>query len=163
MLLDELVEYGRQKSIGRLVGVRARSARPSPGLGDVEPEGGVGGEPLGVHSIEDRDAGIDVVVELDVVLAFVGSQEPSDVLDDAAFEREGEGEEQRVELGPVEAFAEVGAGCDEHDAAVGSRVDEGVADGGACLLAESAAKHVARRRRGWRARRRSRRCGRCVG
>jgi hypothetical protein len=52
----------------------------------------MGGQPLGVHPVEDRDPIIDVVVELDVVLAFVGSQEPPDVSNKAAVEREWEGE-----------------------------------------------------------------------
>jgi hypothetical protein len=66
--------------------------RPSSlaGLGDVEAGGGVGGEALGVHAVEDGDAAVDVVVQLDAVLAFVGAQQPADVLDDASFEREEE-------------------------------------------------------------------------
>jgi len=60
-----------------------------------------------VHAIEDGDAGVDVVVELDVVLALVGSQESTDVLDDASLEGEGEGEIEGVELGPIEPLAEV--------------------------------------------------------
>jgi hypothetical protein len=60
-----------------------------------------------VHAVEDGDATVDVVVELDVVLAGMGTQEPADVLDDAAFESEWEREEQGVQLGPVEPLAEV--------------------------------------------------------
>jgi hypothetical protein len=55
---------------------------------DVEAEGGVGGEALGVHSVQDGDSGVDVVVELDVVLALVGPQESSDVLDDSSLDGE---------------------------------------------------------------------------
>lgn len=79
----------------------------------------LGRESLGVHAFEYGDPAVDVVVELDVELALVGAKEPPDVLDHSALEREGEGEEQRVELGPVEAFAEVRAGCHEHDAFIG--------------------------------------------
>lgn len=43
-----------------------------------------------MHAVEDRDADVDVVVELDVVLALVGAQQSSDVLDDASLERERE-------------------------------------------------------------------------
>ena len=74
-----------------------------------------------MHPVEDGDAGVDVVVELDVVLALVGAEESSDVLDDSSLERQREREEQGVELGPVEALAEVGAGGDEDDAGVGRR------------------------------------------
>jgi hypothetical protein len=72
-----------------------------------------------VHAVEDRDAAIDVVVEFDVVLAFVGAQQPADALHDATLEREREREEQGVELGPVEPFTEVGAGGHEDDPLVG--------------------------------------------
>ena len=106
--------------------------------GDVEAEGGVGGEALGVHSVQDGDAGIDVVVDIDVMLALVGAQESSDVLHDPTLEGEREREEQRVECGPVESFAEVGAGGDEDDANVGKPSSDGVADRGSCLLAEAA-------------------------
>jgi hypothetical protein len=58
-------------------------------------------------------------VELDAVLAFMAAEQPADLLDDAAFEREGEREEQGVELGPVEALSEVGTGGDEDDPVVG--------------------------------------------
>jgi hypothetical protein len=46
-----------------------------PAQQDVEAEGGVGGEQLGVHASEYRNLAVDVVVELDVVLAAVGAQE----------------------------------------------------------------------------------------
>ena len=92
-----------------------------------------------MHAVEDGDSDIDVVVELDVVFALVGAEESSDVLDDPSLEREREREEQGVELGPVEALAEVGAGGDEHDAGVGRPSGDGVADRGSCLLAEAAA------------------------
>ena len=94
-----------------------------------------------MHAVEDRDAAVDVVVELDTVLALVGAEQPADVLHDSTFEREREGEEQGVELGPVEALAEVGAGGDEHDPVVGVPVGDGVGDGLAGSLAEPAAKH----------------------
>ena len=73
-------------------------------FGDVEAEACVRGEALGVHAIEDGDASVDAVVELDAMLSLMGAEESSDVLDDSALERQREGEEQRVELGPVEAF-----------------------------------------------------------
>lgn len=59
------------------------------------------------------DADIDVVVEFDLVLAGMGAKEPADVLDAPILEREGEGEQQGVEYGPVEALAEVGADDDD--------------------------------------------------
>lgn len=76
-------------------------------LGNVEAQSGVGGEPFGVHPVEHWDAYVDVVVEFDVKFARVSAQETADVLDDSAFESEREGEEQRVEFGPVEPFSEV--------------------------------------------------------
>src|SRR5215475_5602226 len=109
--------------------MRARTVRPgserlldvvlrpwASSLGDVEAEGLIGGEAFGVHAVEDRNADVDIVVELDVVLAVTLTEEPSDVLHDSPLEGEGEGQEQGVERGPVEALAEVGAGGDQHDA-----------------------------------------------
>lgn len=87
--------------------------------GDVEAEACVRGKALGVHAVEDGDASVDVVVELDVMLSLMRAQESSDVLDDPALERQREGEEQRVELGPNEALPEVGAGGDKYDSGVG--------------------------------------------
>ena len=78
---------------------------------------------FGVHAVENGNAHVDVVVEFDVVFAGVAAQQPPDVLHDPPFEREWEGEEQGVELGPVESFAEVGAGGDEHDPGVGVAFD----------------------------------------
>lgn len=102
---EELVaQNGSFGSLGR----GAKGSRASAGLGDVEAEACVRGEALGVHAVEDGDASVDVVVELDVMLSLMGAQESSDVLDDSALERQREGEEQRVELGPVEALLEVG-------------------------------------------------------
>ena len=94
-----------------------------------------------MHAVEDGDAAVDVVVELDVVLAFMASQQPADVLHDAALEREREREEQGVELGPVEPFTEVGAGGDEHDPVLGFAVGDRVGHAGARTLAESASQH----------------------
>ncbi len=55
-----------------LIACRSRRCS-SAGLGDVEAEGGVGGQAFGVHAVEDRDAAVDVVVELNAVLALMGS------------------------------------------------------------------------------------------
>ena len=95
-----------------------------------------------MHSVQNGDAGADVVVELDVVLALVGAKEAPDVLDDSSLEGQWEREEQGVERGPVEAFAEVGARRDKNDAGVGGPLCDGDADGGSCLLAGTAAQHV---------------------
>ena len=99
----------------------------------------VGGEPFLVHAGEYGDELVDVVVELDVVFVVVGAEKPADVLDDSAFERDREGEEQGVEGGPVESFAEVGAGGDEYDAAVsgGGKFVDDASEG---FLAGSAAE-----------------------
>ena len=79
---------------------------------DVEAEAGVCGQAFGVHPVKDRDPPVDVVVELDAVLSFVGAEETKDVLHHSSLKREWEGQEQRVELWPVESFAEVGASGD---------------------------------------------------
>ena len=39
-----------------------------------------------MHPVEHRYLDIDVVVQVDVVLAFVGAEEPSDVLNDTSLE-----------------------------------------------------------------------------
>lgn len=90
----------------RIARSRCRPSSVSAGPGDVEAEARVRGEALGVHAVEDRDPGVDVVVELDVVFSLVGAQESPDVLHDSALERQGESEKQGVELGPVEALAQ---------------------------------------------------------
>ena len=59
---------------------------------------------------EHAGGGVVVVVYLDGGLAGVGPQDSSDVLDEAAFERDGCGEEEGVECRAVEALANVGAG-----------------------------------------------------
>ena len=56
-----------------------------PRLGDIEAERGVGGKSLVVHPVEDRHPGIDVVMQLDVVLVVVDPEETTNVLDDAAL------------------------------------------------------------------------------
>jgi hypothetical protein len=80
-------------------------------------------------------------VELDVVLAVVRAQEPPDVLDDPTLEREGEGEEERVALGPVEALPKIRAGGDEHDPRSLGPGGDGVGDRGSGLLTETALEH----------------------
>jgi len=57
-----------------------------------------------MHPVEDGDARVDIVVELDVVFALVGSQQSADVLDDPTLEGGGRGEVKGVELGPVETL-----------------------------------------------------------
>ncbi len=53
----------------------------SPASGDVEAEGGEGGETFAVHLAE-HGTGVEVVVDFDVGLDVVGAQDPSDVLHD---------------------------------------------------------------------------------
>ena len=69
-----------------------------------------------MHPLEDGNAYVDVVVEFDPVFARVRAKEAADILDHSALEGDGEGEKQRVELGPVEALAGVRAYRDDHDA-----------------------------------------------
>jgi hypothetical protein len=56
-----------------------------------------------------------VVVDLDAGLPGKGSGDPADVLDDPAPTGDREGQEQGVQFGEVEAFAEVGAGGQQQD------------------------------------------------
>lgn len=81
-----------------------------------------------------------VVVDLGGGLAGVRSQDSAGVLDEPAFERDRSGEEQGVERGAVEAFADVGTGGDdEQRRTVRSRSELGVG-GGAGLGAHTAAQ-----------------------
>ena len=48
------------------------SGAPAP-LGDIEAKRGVGRQAFEVHPVEDRDSHVDVVVELNVMLAFIGA------------------------------------------------------------------------------------------
>ena len=61
---------------------------------------------------------------------------------DSSFERDREREEEGVEFGPVEAFAEVGAGGDDDEPGVVAWCRHGFMDGGESLLAESAFEDV---------------------
>ena len=94
-----------------------------------------------MHSGEDRDAVINVVVEFNLVLAHVGAQESADVLDDASSEGNRERKEQGVEFWPVEAFADVGAGGDDGDSCSVVAVD-GVGHGLPRSLAQAAAQDM---------------------
>jgi hypothetical protein len=51
-----------------------------------------------VHAGQDGDTSVQVVVDLDRVLAVLGTQDAADVLDQAALEGKREGQEQGVEL-----------------------------------------------------------------
>jgi hypothetical protein len=87
--------------------------------GAGETEGGVGPAALVVHAGEHRDLGVDVVVDLDAGLGVGRSEDTADVLDNAALELDGKGEEQGVEGWAVEAFAEQAGRSGEYEAAVG--------------------------------------------
>lgn len=54
----------------------------------------------------DRHLRVDVVVDLDVVLALMRAQQPTHVPYDPALPRQWEREEKRVERGTFEPFAE---------------------------------------------------------
>src|SRR2546421_11679163 len=93
----------------------AASADP----GQVEAEGGVGGAAFVVLAGEHGHEGVNVVVDLDAGLGVGGAEDPADVLDDVAFELDGEREEQGVEGWAVEALSDEAGGGREQDAAVG--------------------------------------------
>ena len=71
-----------------------------------------------MHPPEEGMEAVVVVVDLDAGLAGKGSGDPADVLDDPAPTGDREGQEQGVQLGEVEAFAEVGAGGQQQDRGV---------------------------------------------
>src|SRR6266508_6389319 len=91
--------------------------------------------------VQDRDGAVGVVVHGHSALAWMGAQQPAGVLHQLSLERHREGKEQRVELGAVEALAQVLSGCD-HDQVL---VRRGGLDGGqesvAGLLGKSTLEH----------------------
>ena len=72
-------------------------------MADVEPEGDVGGEPFGVHCLEDRRECVDVVVDFEIVCRVLAGRDRR--IARCLLERPQEGNEQRVECGRVETFA----------------------------------------------------------
>ena len=68
-----------------------------------------------MHRPQHWHASVGVVVDADRGLAFLGAHESTGVLDEPAPKRDGERKEESVKLWRVEAFAEVLAGCDDHD------------------------------------------------
>ncbi len=80
-----------------------------------------------------------VVVNLGVRLARKSARHPADVLHDSAAARDQKGQEQAVEGGKIEAFAEVGAGGEQQDRGV-VRPDP-VEDRPVQLLARPAFQH----------------------
>ena len=65
-----------------------------------------------MHGAQHGYLAVEVVVDADCCLAFSCAHESSGVLDEAALERDGERQEEGVELRRIEAFAEVLAGRD---------------------------------------------------
>jgi hypothetical protein len=80
---------------------------------------------------------VDVVVDLDAELVVAGSQDAADVLHDAAFGPDGEGQEERVQRRAVEAFAEQAGGGGEQEAAVRSGVGQSLSDRHPGFLAQA--------------------------
>jgi predicted TIM-barrel fold metal-dependent hydrolase len=76
------------------------------GRDGLEAESGVRLAAFVVHADERGDEDVEVVVDFDTDLGVGGPQNPSDVLDDAAFELDREREEQGVQGWAVEPFAE---------------------------------------------------------
>jgi hypothetical protein len=68
-----------------------------------------------VHPSEQWVQAVVVVVDLDAGLVGLSAGDSTDILHHARSTRDREGEEESVESGKVEAFAEVGAGGQEQD------------------------------------------------
>jgi len=60
-----------------------------------------------VRVCKDRNSIVHIVVNLDTVLAWVGAENSTDILDDLAFRLHREHKEYRVECRTVEALADV--------------------------------------------------------
>jgi hypothetical protein len=71
----------------------------------------------------------------------MGTQEPAGVLDKLAPEGDGEGEEERVELGQSETLAEVLAGRDDYQQLLGRGAIDSLEKGGACARPETTLEH----------------------
>jgi len=82
----------------------------------------VGRQASHVHRAQYGHAHVGVVVDAHTGLPVVRAHEAAGVLDEAALEGDGEGEEKGVELREVEAFAQVLAGGDDDERLVGWRV-----------------------------------------
>ena len=96
--------------------------RQSPGAwGERKPtrigeaKAGVAGRSFGERCGQHRGVRVVVVVDLGSGLAWICTQDPAGVLDKAAFEGQRSGEEQGVQDGAVEAFADVRAGRDDQE------------------------------------------------
>jgi hypothetical protein len=76
------------------------------GLGGKETEVGITSGSLLILAGEHRDLGVDVVVDEHVGLARYRSEDPPDVLDDAALELDRKRQKNGVEVGAVEAFTD---------------------------------------------------------
>lgn len=63
-----------------------------------------------------------VIVYLGGGLAWVFPQHSACVLDEQAVERNGHGQEERVEIGRVEPFSDIGSSADHGQSAIGGRV-----------------------------------------
>ena len=85
---------------------------------------------------------VGVVIDPRAGLAVVGAHQPPGVLDESAFEGDGEGEEECVELWAVETLVEVLAGRDDDERIGGGRVLDLSEQGGACVLPEPAFEQV---------------------
>jgi hypothetical protein len=81
-----------------------------------------------------------VVVDLGGGLAGVGSEDPAGILDEPAFEGDRCDEEEGVESGAVEAFANVGAGGDDKQRRPVGRVLQPGVGGGVGFGARAAAQ-----------------------
>jgi hypothetical protein len=75
-------------------------------LGSKETEVGITSGSLLTLAGEHRDLGVDVVVDEHLGLARYGSEDPPDVLDDAALELDRKRQKNGVEAGAIEAFTD---------------------------------------------------------
>ena len=120
----------RQHDVGRPSGNRARRQQHGVADGLIAPAAPV------EHSCEHRHVEIRVVVDADLALAVVEAVQAAGVLRDRASPRDRQRQEQRVEAGIIEPFADVLAGRQDDPRLVAGNGREPVSDGLSLLLAE---------------------------
>ena len=71
---------------------------------------------LGEHARHDRDATVDIIVNLNRILCFARSHDPSDVLDESPLKRKRKRQKERVERRRIEPLSEITTGRNQYRA-----------------------------------------------